>query len=227
MGEKQLLRELDEYFCEHTGKKLGDLYLFAPKKKMAMFLPPLEAVKKSAILFDSTRGNVHMIPKDISLAEKYSTCIVGKREEILKSIEVIKLEDDKKQYAGIGKPIKSRSAAMFSKSPYSEVKKYGGAKDLFAFFGVISEETGTQYDLVFNRFFVDDNNRVNCILLCPQIKMYERGNEPKSIEYYPDTSKPDKGNTVYYNLDVDIHDSSEKIAKAFLEFVRKKENERA
>lgn len=213
MGEKQLLRELDEY-CK--GKDmLGNLYLFelSPTREIPIYLPLPEIITEKPshpkIPFDRNTGNVHMIPADHKIAELCASIIEEKYDSISHFI-VDKIEL---------KPTKPENIRILNKTPYED------SKYLFAYVGVYGKET--EYDLVFNRFFVDDNNHVNCILLCPQIKMYERGNEPKSIEYYPDTSKPDKGNTVYYNLDVDIHDSSEKIAKAFLEFVRKKENERA
>ena len=208
--------EIKKLTFDREQTQLGNIYLYeyADNRRIPTYYPPAK------VILDNVTGNVHMLPYDINFAELCSKIIKEKGSKIFKLIEKELLEDEKKEkYKGIQpkKGIYQASMKILKEPPY---------KYLFSYLSVIGN-SDTRYDLIFDRFFIY-NNQVNCILLCFQIKMYkenEKEKEPPSIEYYPNMSPDGKimENGVYYNLDVDIHQPEEKIAEEFLAFVLKKE----
>lgn len=231
MEEKSAMERLD-YYCDNTEVALGDLYLFefTDKRKITFYYPSSDVIEAHPnFLFDDNKnkGNVHIFPADIKLAELCSKVNNEKMKEIFKCIKEkvpMNNEENKDKYKYNGIISYSRKESGWEKIVNST--SYKNAGHLFAYLQVIGDLSGTRYDLVFDRFFFD-HDRVSCILLCFQIKMYPKGDEPKSIECYPHTPYDSEGNKHYYNLDVDIHSDAETIAEKFLEFVKEKEEEKA
>lgn len=199
--------------------KLGNLYLDAvsEEKKTAFFNPSKEILRKQpAILYDSGSGNVHMIPQDPEIAKKYSDVIKKKCKEILVEIKN-KLKYENMEYHSKIKNEKKRIVpAKILKGTLYENSGF-----LFSFLSVSYNDT--KYDLVFNRFFFDNDNKLNCILPCFQIKVYDKNkSEPPSIGFYPNISSDKEQwskKDVYYNFDVGINEPEDKIAEKFLKFV--------
>lgn len=206
---------------------LGNLYLyeFSDKRKIEPLYQPLPEEKLySKIPYDSKTGNAHIIPSDINLAVLSANVICEKRTKINNYIKELAKSE---AYRHIISPDKKPPSPgiILNKTPYVE------AKHLFSYLGVTVKNR--RYDLVFNRFFFDGNNQVNCILLCFQIEMYDincgeksnKRSEPPKTKNYPQTPQDGEGNEAYYNFEVNIHSSEQEIAKAFLKFICDKEKE--
>lgn len=217
MKEKIEIERLEERlqkYCRCTEVALGDLYLyeFSNKKRIPFYYPSIAAIEKhSGILCGGKFGNVHMVPYDIELAELCADIVHEKYKRIGEYIE----EEIKKNYDGkiISKGTDPGKISILNETDYEK------ANYLFSYLSVSCNNT--KYDLVFNRFFKDESNQINCILLCFQIKMYNKNKtEPPSIKNYPHTPYNEEGNATYYNFGADIlYSSDQEIAEKFLKFV--------
>lgn len=237
---------------------LGDLYLFSEERRIPVFCYPslkeIEKIENSEkdkdkeekikkllnIPFDPNSGNVHMIPSEIELAELCSEYIEKKWMELRECINKKKEKDEKYKDHKDKIKVKKISDNFLSETYYKK------AKYLFSYIRISYRHTKndyyTNYDLVFNRFFIDGSGskRVNCILLCFQIEIFDVPKESNITgskirdeapytKNYPHKSKngawseDEKKNKVYYNLGVDIRSDEKEIAKAFLDFVLEQE----
>lgn len=225
--------------CEYPEIALGKLYVFSvsEENRIAMLNPSQKILRQSPkFIYDSSSGNVHMFPKDDKIARLCADIIqqeskveekTGLRPAIKKEIEnLIKSEryNDKNIKPRWGKGARNEfgnNTVIFNK-----IKKYKSFESLFFYLRV--DCNNTRYDLCFNRFFIDKDNRVNCVLLSFQIVMSDiKKGPPLSIGYYPKNAEDGKGNEVYYNLGIDIHSSDKDIARKFLNFVVRRENKKA
>lgn len=206
--------------------KAGNLYLLEYDEENI-----IPQAKDSDRLVDKTSGNFHLYPSNIKLEEFCSKVIEKKLEDIkdyIKNHEENIIIEKYKKYR------KEKCIAECRiKKPYSK-GKYAGMH-LFNYLKVFGENT--TYDLTGIRFFIDQNDQVNCILLCFQIEICgsESNKDGKTgIKKYPHTPYDGEGNERYYNLDkdsegnkIDINSDAEKIAEAFLNFVLEKETGKA
>ena len=240
MGKNEM--ELFEKYCEKIGVTFGNLYVredpVATIEIEFYHSTEYERNKKQSFLYDCKSGNVHMFPYDKECALSCAKTVNNKWQEIksiIKSTDEINIiidkidqipEEIRKKYKNkiIHKVTKPWAISAFKGTDYDN------AKYLFTHSCVVCNNT--VYDLGFNRFYFDNDNRVNCILLCFQIKVYEKNEkneknekEPRSIDFYPKTPfATDKEKwrieEVYYNFDEEsIYSSAKDIAKALLKFV--------
>ncbi len=219
MKEKIEMESFEDY-CKRIGVSFGNLYSHDIDNKVKLYISTDEERKrKPELLYDKATGNVHMTPDDLILAEQRSKDIEKIGTDIL---HYIKEEIEKEEcYQNINCKRKRLSQAKIF-----DGTDFKNCKFLFSYVRVICNNT--KYDLVFNRFYFDENDRVNCILLCPQIEMYneslngskKRDKSPKT-KNYPKASDENRWNEdyTYYNFGVDLYSPSKDIAKAFLDFV--------
>lgn len=224
MEEKNEMELFDKY-CEKKGVSFGKLFFDDFEKnpierKEKNFCQSKKAIEKDNLLFDDKTGNVHMIPECPDIVEKCVGFIIKKRDEIKKSIEKNKKYADNADRIHI-KKVNGRDS-LFSVIDYENVKY------LFSCLRLTYNKK-TNYDLSFIRFFFDNDNKVNCILPCFQIDVWD---EELGIKPYPDISADRAwGETrickrVYYNFDVGINEPEDKIAEKFLKFVIETEEEK-
>lgn len=245
-NEKKLFDEYCEKIREKYGVSFGNLYFrgnpFETTKIEFYHSTYAERDNHESFHYNKGNGDIHMFPQSMEIAKFCADFIKSIREKIKKQIEKL-IESGDKKYEDItpawgkwnnGKDA-GNSTSAFDGTDYKSVES------LFFYLRVkykCKTEDATNYDLVFNRFFFDNDNRVNCILLCFQIEMYDRSQsdsemtqskrrkEPPKTKNYPKTplakgcGKDEKGSMVYYNFsEADIFSPAEKIAKEFLEFI--------
>lgn len=212
-----LKENYEQYEC--PGVALGNLYVLSTEHRVRIFKPTPEILKiHPSFIYDSNTGNVHLIPEDQDIAKRCSEIIIDKRKEIKENIKT--LTKNNEDYESITlNARKGNNNSILNNTPYSN------DKGLFMYISVTYKDTN--YDLIFNRFFYDENEHVNCILLCFHIKIYSAtGDEPLSAEYYPkeDDDKKDPDKCEYLDFPVSIEQPADEIAKAFLEFVINRED---
>ena len=187
---------------------VGGLYIFNEEYEISSYSPTEEDKKlHPSFIYGEESGNVHILPLDLKISNSCSNAIAKKRKEVLREIEKIDKSLIKRNTLGGG------SANCVAKTSYRNSNK------LFQFIPLQYE--GTNYDLIFNRFFKIDN-KVSCILNCLQLKIY-RGKEPNSLDSYPksgeDFTECDK-ELIYYNFPVNFNESAEEIANKLISFIK-------
>lgn len=197
---------------------VGKLYVTKPAYEITIYNPTDEDKKAyPSVLFDKNNRNVHLLPKDKVLSMSCSKAIGGKRNNIIDKIK----GKNKSLIRGVGRE-GSRVAPNFAKTSTGYSSGENGCK-LFQFVPLQAGEV--KFDLIFVRFFnkkVENENIVNCILNCLQLKIYE-GNEPVALENYPTNGDDDKiydGKSVYYNFPIDFNESEDIIADKLIQFIK-------
>ena len=146
-NDKELIKKM-------TGLDIGKVWLKNSKINSELY-------DDEQILFDTRRGNFHMLPKDTLVVEKAIQGIKNKRIKILNVLE-------KRIEAGY--KINKRYG-----NGKSEALKRTGMINAFDYIRVESD-AGEKYDLMFSRFFISDDNSVNCRLCSYQFAFFWKRN---------------------------------------------------
>ena len=145
-SDKEIIKE------KTGGYEIGKLYLEDDKKE-------IELSKSEDACFDDETGNFHLYPFDSQTMMMVSREVSDNRDKILASLKN-KLPNDIELISGTG----SRG---FIKTLY-DYEKYKGANRLYKF--IVVKKNDTFYTLNFMRFFVDNGEKVNCILKSMQFE---------------------------------------------------------
>lgn len=171
------------------------------------------------ILFDKSSGNFHMLPKNMPDVEKAIQGIENKREKIEAALEDALKENEnlKGRYKVNKRCGKGRSAVL----------KDTGMIHAFDYIRVEGDK-GEKYDIMFSRFFISDDNSVNCKLCAYQFGFSEK--TMSSYLLYPKSCEAkEKGslelNYEYYNPIITyMEDGSDidMLVNEFLDYIKRK-----
>lgn len=142
---------------EITGLDIGKVYFENSETDELYDMTP--------ILFDKSSGNFHMLPKNMPDVEKAIQGIENKREKIEAALEDALKENEnlKGRYKVNKRCGKGRSAVL----------KDTGMIHAFDYIRVEGDK-GEKYDIMFSRFFISDDNSVNCKLCAYQFGFSEK-----------------------------------------------------
>ncbi len=202
-NDKELIKKM-------TGLDIGKVWLKNSKINSELY-------DDEQILFDTRRGNFHMLPKDTLVVEKAIQGIKNKRIKILNVLE-------KRIEAGY--KINKRYG-----NGKSEALKRTGMINAFDYIRVESD-AGEKYDLMFSRFFISDDNSLNCRLCSYQFAFF--GKEICSYQLYPNSYEAGKKCDLdleceYYNPSTNytIEDDSDinVVVEEFWKYIKSKKKE--
>ena len=195
-----------------TGLNIDKLYQYDKGivKEIDLYTPK---EKDEPFLHDKVSGNFHLLPNETKLFNEISEDIGKKRDDILNKLEEKINEVDKKKIV-IDK--RAGSGGNIKKAPNNDFKSGG---KLFSYIRVWKNYI--PYDLMFIRFFIDENKKtVNCILKSFQ---FCRGDFIRSYLAYPtsaDSPAEKRVEFMYYNPEVTFDTPDDKVAECFLNFVK-------
>ena len=221
------------------GYGVGELYVYETLKCARRNDKGKEGKAK---IFDTDSYNFHLYPEDGAIASQIAEEIREKRLAVIKEFE--KMEESK--ITTLQTIAKFNAENKIHGKIYISGKSDGKGGDgqkggnepefnqLYRY--IVAEKNNVLYELNFMRFFIDRENKVNCILKAIQFDRCMGEFVNKSIEgccdiCYPKTSeaqseedlkyilKNRKGESFCYNPPISFYDTADNIAETFIRFI--------
>lgn len=207
------------------GYGVGELYVYETLKCARRNDKGEEGKAK---IFDTDSYNFHLYPED-----KEITIQIGKEIKNLREKVMDCLIKEKGCEEVPGDTIPEENMIYISKGAGSRGGN-GEFHGLYKF--ILAKKNNRKYELNFMRFFIDRENKVNCILKAIQFDRCMGEYVNKSIEgccdiCYPKTSeaqseedlkyilKNRKGESFCYNPPISFYDTADNIAETFIRFI--------
>lgn len=189
-------------------------------------------IDKRISIFDKNTYNFHLCPEDKEIANKIRDEIGSLREKVM---DCLIKEKGCEEVSGhtIPKEKNEENMIYISKGAGSG----GGTRELNGLFKfILAMKNGVIYELNFMRFFIDRENKVNCILKAIQFDRcrgefvnksiegccdicYPKTNEAQSEKELNEIREERKEKSFCYNPDVSFFGGAKLIAEAFKKFI--------
>lgn len=189
-------------------------------------------IDKRISIFDKNTYNFHLCSEDKEIANKIRDEIGSLREKVM---DCLIKEKGCEEVSGhtIPKEKNEENMIYISKGAGSG----GGTRELNGLFKfILAMKNGVIYELNFMRFFIDRENKVNCILKAIQFDRcmgefvnksiegccdicYPKTNEAQSEKELNEIQEERKEKSFCYNPDVSFFDGAKLIAEAFKKFI--------
>ncbi len=218
------------------GYGVGELYVYET----------LKCAREDAKIFDTDRYNFHLYPEDKTVMKKIADEVNDIRNEVIKRLKeqgacVNRHEFDKHHkdddtiYVSAEIDEKNEVVARRGCGANGNIQELSGEyNQLYRF--IAARKKDILYELNFMRFFIDRENKVNCILKAIQFDRCMKESVNQSVKggcdiCYPNTSeaqseedlkyilKNRKGESFCYNPPVSFYDTADNIAEAFIDFI--------
>ena len=220
IGDEDKIREI-------TGYGVGELYETNTSQK-------IECSKESdAKILDAATFNFHLYPKDKEIASKISGEIGSLRKEVK---DYLIKEKGCEAVSGNTIPKEKNEENMIYIS--EGAGKQGGTGELHGLFKfILAKKNNIKYELNFMRFFIDRENKVNCILKeiqfdrcmddsvnydqgkCKVCYPTSRQSQAACCDKIIEKNSKESLKSFCYNPPISFYDTADNIAETFIRFI--------